>query len=90
VSIVCEAVSDALLVHIDRDGESLCGMELHEGVVPLTSERREVTCVGCAILREDEAVQALAEVARLRAIILSIILRAVDILQDSTDGPVQR
>lgn len=54
------------LVHINRDGESLCGMELHEGAVPLTTERRAVTCIGCWILRDEEAVHATAEVERLR------------------------
>lgn len=44
-----------LLIHIDRDGESLCGMELHHGTVPLTTERGDVTCIGCWILRDEEA-----------------------------------
>lgn len=67
-----------LLIHIDRDGESLCGMELHHGSVPLTAERSEVTCVGCWILRDEEAVQ-------MRAIIDAI----ADAMHDATPWEVE-
>lgn len=67
-----------LLIHIDRDGESLCGMELHHGSVPLTAERSEVTCVGCWILRDEEAVQ-------MRAIIDAI----ADAMHDATPWAVE-
>jgi len=56
------------LVHVDRNGESLCGMEVHEGPVPLTTVRAEVTCVGCVILVTEERGKALLEVDRLRGL----------------------
>lgn len=52
-----------LLVHIDRGGESLCGMETHEGVVPLAANRVDVTCVGCWILAVDELHRIASELA---------------------------
>lgn len=60
-----------LLVHVDSDGESLCGMETHWGIVPLTAERSKVTCVGCWILsmrQSDQDLEKLrGEASQLRA-----------------------
>ena len=68
-----------LLIHLDRGGESLCGMEVHEGIVPLTKERSKVDCAGCWVHREDELI---AEVGTLRAE-LDDVRRAVDAPGDS-------